>query len=71
MPDYSDMEPEEAYECGYEEGYKAAMKEAEPEMGERYGMRGSYGRRGYDESSMGERHMMGERRGRDSMGRYR
>lgn len=41
----------EAYECGYEEGYEAAMKEMgmDQEMGERseYGMRsGSMGMRG-------------------------
>lgn len=65
--DYDTPEEQEAYECGYEEGYEAAMKELS--MGERYGMRGG----DYQPMmGMGERHhMMGERRGRDSMGRYR
>ena len=62
-------EAREAYECGYEEGYEAAMMELGADSGEmgershRMGMR----------SRMGERDMdyMGERRGRDSMGRYR
>lgn len=61
----------EAYECGYEEGYEAAMEEMEKSsMGSRMGHRGGYmGERGY----MGDRggDTMGERRGRDSMGRYR
>lgn len=69
------MKPEvkEAYECGYEEGYEAAMKEMQGHMGERshYGMRSgmdeSYGMR----SEMGDYGMLGERRGRDAMGRYR
>lgn len=54
--EFETPEEKEAYECGYEEGYQAAMEEAQ--MGER-----SYG--------MGQRHYMGERRGRDSMGRFR
>lgn len=55
----------DAYECGYEEGYEAAMEEMKGSdgMGERshYGDRIGERSRGY----------MGERRGRDSMGRYR
>lgn len=87
------MKPEvkEAYECGYEEGYEAAMEEMHGQMGERssygnrmgapsetgFGMRSGMGER----SGMGmrsntfvegeDRGMLGERRGRDSMGRYR
>ena len=36
------------------------------DYGDRYGMRGSYGRRDWDDDDM-----YGERRRRDSMGRYR
>lgn len=62
-------EIKEAYECGYEEGYEAAMEEMHGSMGERsYGMRSGMGMRG----SMGMRSgsygeeggSMGERRGR-------
>lgn len=54
----------EAYECGYEDGYEAAMEEM---GGSSTGMRESmYGMR---DGSYGMR--MGERRRRDSMGRYR
>lgn len=61
-------EATEAYECGYEDGYKAAKAEmAEGSMGERMGRMGE--RMNY-RSGMGEGYM-GERRGRDSMGRYR
>lgn len=73
---YSDAEMD-AYECGYEEGYAAAMKEVKGGYGERgYEMRGGYGQRddmagaggGYmgnrDDRYYGERH-------RDSMGRFR
>lgn len=73
-----DMEdPKEAYECGYEEGYQAAMEElgegpiSERQrgyMGNRMGYRGGMG-----EGTMGNRvgGYMGERRSRDSMGRFR
>lgn len=68
-------EMKEAYECGYEEGYEAAMAEMQS-MGHKshYGMRGGdmgyrYGMRPGMEGE--EPGMMGERRGRDSMGRYR
>ncbi|MCQ2219801.1 MAG: hypothetical protein MJZ12_00325 [Prevotella sp.] len=67
-------EMKEAYECGYEEGYEAAMMELERGgMGERMGHRGYMGERHSmgERDSMGERGYMGERRGRDSMGRYR
>ena len=59
-------EAKEAYECGYEEGYEAAMEEMHGQMGERsgYGMRSSMGMRS-------DNGYMGERRGRDSMGRFR
>lgn len=47
----------EAYECGRKEGYEEGYEAAQMElMGERMGRR---------------EHYMGERRGRDSMGRYR
>lgn len=61
-------DPKEAYECGYEDGYKAAMEEmGGGSMNERAGQMGY--RMGY-RGPMGEG-SMGERRGRDSMGRYR
>lgn len=52
-----DPEIKEAYECGYDEGYEAAMKEMEQEMGERsgYGMRSG--------SMMGRRSHYGMRYG--------
>lgn len=56
-------EEQKAYECGYEEGYEAAMEEMES-MGER---RGHYGSR----MDMGENYGLGERRGRTRMGRFR
>lgn len=60
------MNPEvkEAYECGYDEGYEAAMEEMKKSgmMGERshYGMRGEdmgmrYGMRSGGDGSFGER----------------
>lgn len=61
-------EIDEAFDCGYEEGYEAAMAEMREheELGER---RGSMGYRyGRDKS---REHELGERRGRDRMGRYR
>lgn len=76
---YSETEME-AYECGYEEGYAAAMKESRGGYGERnYEMRGGYGQRdGMAGGDMGERGGMGYRddryygeRHRDSMGRFR
>ena len=58
------QDPEmEAYECGYEEGYQAAMDEmghSGSRMGYKsgYGMRGGMGQRsgGEDRGSMGYRH---------------
>lgn len=81
---FRDETPEDkAYREGYEEGYQAAMQEAGM-MGQRQGMGGGYGQRGGNygqgssygqrEGGYGERDdysMMGERRRRDSMGRYR
>ena len=64
-------EAREAYDCGFEEGYEAAMKEMgmdSEEMGERSrrsGMRSNTYVEGRD------RDYLGERRGRDSMGRDR
>lgn len=82
------MTPEasEAYECGYEEGYEAAMQEMEQESG--FGMRsGMMGKRSHYGMRYGDinersgrpntfvegedRGSLGYRRGRDSMGRYR
>ncbi len=68
MPDDMSEKERKAYECGYEEGYEAAMEEMgdDPDMGERYGMRhGGMGER------MGRRGgYMGERRSRGRNGRY-
>lgn len=61
----------EAYECGYEDGYEAAMREMEEgseEMGER--THRSAGRPNTFVEGR-DRDYLGERRGRDSMGRYR
>lgn len=56
----------EAYECGYDDGYADAMKkvygEREPYMGERMP---------YISYRDDDDRYMGERRRRDSMGRYR
>ena len=41
MRGYKDDYADEAYECGYEDGYRAAMKEAK----HYYGERSSYGKR--------------------------
>lgn len=72
----------EAYECGYEDGYKEAMKKFE-EGEENMSFRGRmhdkyYGERDYGRDGRGMHsdreysgESMGERRSRDSMGRYR
>lgn len=61
-------ETREAYECGYDDGYQDAMREMQEKSGARYGMRNGY-------SATGEQRMhddgYGERRSRDSYGRYR
>lgn len=71
---YSDPDLQEAYECGFDEGYEEAEGKM---MGQRHPM----GQRGY-RMDMGERggymgrrddmddYDMGERRMRDSRGRY-
>lgn len=69
---YADPKLQEAYECGREDGYREAMEEIEGEMGERHGSRyGSrYGDRGMSAAGYEDRRDMGERRMRDSRGRY-
>jgi len=62
----------EDYECGYEDGYRDAMREVREheEMGERSYRGGMNGRpNSYVEGE--DRGMLGERRGRGTMGRYR
>lgn len=78
------MSPEvkEAYECGYEEGYADAKEEMETmggrmgrRMGESMGERYGYGERAggghMNDPIMDRASGYGERRGRDSMGRFR
>lgn len=61
-------EVDEAYECGYAEGYEAAMQEQREH--EDFGERRHMGYRGEPERIRDERDL-GERRSRDRMGRYR
>lgn len=61
-------EVDEAYECGYAEGYEAAMQEQREH--EDFGERRHMSYRGEPERMRDEREF-GERRSRDRMGRYR
>ena len=64
---YDDPDLQEAYECGWED-HEEMMSEP---MGERYGSHGgSMVKYPMGERMVGGRYM-GERRSRDSMGRYR
>lgn len=66
-------EVSEAYECGYEEGYEAALEEMEGKshMGMREDRYTSRRKGNMAERDGMERSYMGERRSRDSMGRFR
>jgi len=63
---FDSEEENEAYECGYEEGYADAMRKVK---GGHMGLRGNYGRRGGSGYRMDDDEMDYRRR-RDSRGRY-